>query len=132
MLTNLFSFPNFERSKVTVWYNKRYSITAFSNHAKEVGFKLIETHAPVVEFYSDNHKHLNLCEQVFAWMQGEIWSPNGEARSLIESIEGVQHTSMMVSDIVQIDKKIFVCAAYGFVEVGSLEGDVFVPKDEES
>lgn len=38
-------------------------------------------------------------EQVFNHMQGEIWSPNGEARSIIEG-SGVTHTSMSTGDII--------------------------------
>jgi hypothetical protein len=35
---------------------------------------------------------------VFTEMQGEVWSPNGEARELIMSL-GLSHTSMSVSDV---------------------------------
>jgi hypothetical protein len=38
-------------------------------------------------------------EDVFKKMQGEEWSPNGEARELILS-KGVRHTSMSVGDVV--------------------------------
>lgn len=38
-------------------------------------------------------------EDVFYKMQGEIWSPNGEARGLILS-KGLSHTSMTVGDVV--------------------------------
>ena len=36
----------------------------------------------------------------YCQMQGENWSPNGEARPLIESL-GIYHTSMSVGDILQ-------------------------------
>ena len=37
-----------------------------------------------------------------AWrqMQGENWSPNGEARPLLESL-GLSHTSMSVGDVIR-------------------------------
>ena len=38
-------------------------------------------------------------EDVFKKMQGEKWSPNGEARQLILS-KGLSHTSMSVGDVV--------------------------------
>jgi hypothetical protein len=38
-------------------------------------------------------------EKVFREMQGEIWSPNGEAYDLIDAL-GVEHTSMSTNDIV--------------------------------
>ncbi len=39
-------------------------------------------------------------EEVFGAMQGENWSPNGEARPLIEK-KGLRHTSMSVNDVVR-------------------------------
>jgi hypothetical protein len=38
-------------------------------------------------------------EEVFRFMQGEIWSPHGEARPLIKQ-KGLHHTSMSVNDVV--------------------------------
>ena len=38
-------------------------------------------------------------DEIFHTMQGEIWSPNGEARPLIRGLK-LQHTSMSVGDIV--------------------------------
>lgn len=40
----------------------------------------------------------NNLEQIFSFMQGENWSPNGEARPYIESLD-LDHTSMSVGDI---------------------------------
>lgn len=37
-------------------------------------------------------------EDLFYNMQGEVWSPNGEARDLIKS-KGLYHTSMSIGDI---------------------------------
>ena len=46
-------------------------------------------------------------EQVFILMQGEVWSPNGEARDLITGL-GLKHTSMSVGDIVyDVDMKVY-------------------------
>jgi hypothetical protein len=38
-------------------------------------------------------------DDVYARMQGDRWSPRGEARKLIKAI-GLQHTSMSVGDVV--------------------------------
>jgi hypothetical protein len=55
--------------------------------------------------------------------QGEVWSPNGEARELIEHL-GLSHTSMCVGDIVQQsdglnpgDDRYFFCDLFGWVEL---------------
>ena len=53
---------------------------------------------------------------VFYFMQGEIWSAHGEARKLIEHI-GVQHTSMSVGDIIEVDGKYHMVAGHGFKEL---------------
>jgi hypothetical protein len=69
---------------------------------------------------SATHVHLKDLEidgtldGVFRAMQGEIWSPNGEARGLILS-KGLQHTSMSVGDVI-IDGsgQAHVVASFGF------------------
>ncbi len=40
----------------------------------------------------------NNLERLFSYMQGDNWSPNGEARSYIESLD-LDHTSMVVGDV---------------------------------
>lgn len=42
-----------------------------------------------------------LLNAIFGIMQGENWSPNGEACNLINSLD-LSHTSMSVGDIIQI------------------------------
>lgn len=53
-------------------------------------------------------------EDVWFQMQGETWSPNGEARELIKS-KGLQHTSMSVGDVaVDQNGKAYIVASVGF------------------
>jgi hypothetical protein len=53
-------------------------------------------------------------EQVFHDSQGQIWSPNGEARDLILS-KGLRHTSMCVGDVVETPNgQFWVVATAGF------------------
>ena len=42
----------------------------------------------------------NSLPMVFSMMQGEVWSPHGEARPLIELL-GLSHTSMTVDDFIE-------------------------------
>lgn len=63
-------------------------------------------------------------EDVYMRMQGEVWSPNGEARDLIES-KNLGHTSMSVGDIIK-DKETgayFIVDTMGFsiLETGRTE-----------
>jgi len=57
-------------------------------------------------------------EEVFMKMQGEMWSPRGEARADIRA-KGLKHTSMSMGDIVCLpDGRCLITDAVGFVEVG--------------
>ena len=57
-------------------------------------------------------------EEVYASMQGEVWSPHGEARELIKSL-GLKHTSMSVGDVVLDEeaKRYWMVAFIGFEEL---------------
>lgn len=57
-------------------------------------------------------------DDVFHVMQGEIWSPNGEARDLIMS-KGLGHTSMSMGDVIVDDVgNVHVVAMVGFKAIG--------------
>lgn len=56
-------------------------------------------------------------EEVFELMQGEFWSPRGEARSLIERL-GLHHTSMSVGDVVRVGSRVFMIDGCGYYELG--------------
>ncbi len=56
----------------------------------------------------------NDLDPIFGVMQGEEWSPNGEARDLIKSL-GLSHTSMSVGDIIEADGSIYLVDSCGFV-----------------
>ena len=55
-------------------------------------------------------------EWVFRHMQGEVWSPNGEARPLIAG-KGLTHTSMSVGDVIRTGGKTYVVKGTGFMEL---------------
>lgn len=52
-------------------------------------------------------------DNIYMMMQGEMWSPRGEARELITSL-GVDHTSMSVGDIIQVGNDFYMVAGVGF------------------
>jgi hypothetical protein len=52
-------------------------------------------------------------EKVFSMMQGEKWSPEGEADPLLES-KGLWHTSMSMGDIVVTNGMYLIVDSYGF------------------
>ena len=52
-------------------------------------------------------------EDVFHYMQGEVWSPNGEARPIIQG-KGLSHTSMSVGDVMVIGGEVIMVDMFGF------------------
>ena len=57
--------------------------------------------------------------EVFQSMQGEVWSPNGEARALIEE-KGLWHTSMSVGDLLEDEQgRFFFCDSFGWRELSA-------------
>lgn len=78
---------------------------------------------PTHEKLSETHTELKTVEAtslggVFAMMQGERWSPNGEARALILA-RGLAHTSMSVGDVAENmeNGKMWVCARLGWRKI---------------
>jgi hypothetical protein len=72
---------------------------------------------------SATHVHLKNIEadgieNAYYAMQGEVWSPDGEARGLIAS-KGLEHTSMCVGDVLIDDVgNVHVAAPMGFKAIG--------------
>lgn len=104
--------------KVEVWYYK-------TNLGRDLGMglewcqqhdcmpnarKLRETHILLGEIKEANP------EKVFRFMQGEVWSPRGEARSLVLG-KGLHHTSISVGDIIKIGSKVLFCDTFGFTKL---------------
>jgi hypothetical protein len=60
-------------------------------------------------------------EAVFDLMQGENWSPNGEARALLDA-KGIDHTSMSIGDIAVFAADgvdhVMIVDRIGFREIG--------------
>jgi hypothetical protein len=58
-------------------------------------------------------RDIDCAEAVFELMQGEKWSPLGEAKNLIQQ-KGLTHTSMSVGDIIEIKGKFYIACMAGF------------------
>ena len=55
-------------------------------------------------------------EKVYMMMQGEMWSPRGQARNMIRA-SGTGHTSMSMGDIVKIGNKYMMVDRFGFHDI---------------
>lgn len=93
----------------------------FGNHNDIDIRNLNETHT----LLCSGNENLDL-EDFFCNLQGERWSPNGEANALIRS-KGLAHTSMSIGDIVVLpienstQNKVMFVANVGFVCLGFIE-----------
>ena len=81
------------------WLQKKDKIPTLAN--------LEETHVLVGTVDTEDN------EEVFMMMQGESWSPKGQANLFIFGL-GLRHTSISVGDIVQRGDTLFLVDGCGF------------------
>lgn len=122
-MLNLFALPAFNHVRVIVWYQTpavRNAGFGTLNLSEVEGGDFIPTmgltHKAVCHFYIDEHKSPTILDYTFQWMQGENWSPNGEANDHIRSLD-LRHTSMSVGDIVQVEDRFYCCEPIGWCEI---------------
>jgi hypothetical protein len=101
--------------KYQVWYMKpewfRHGITGALPQAND----LTASHVHLTDTEADGLSAL------FRQMQGDIWSPFGEARELIKS-KGLHHTSMSVGDVAIDDVgNVHVVANLGWKAIGGVK-----------
>jgi len=100
--------------KFTVWYAKTplYSIYAYKGTWERLSVTdLDKTHVMLKEIDAPDR------DEAWVAMQGENWSPQGEARELIKS-KGLTHTSMSIGDILQDeDHRYWVANDHGWAEL---------------
>jgi hypothetical protein len=102
-----------------IWYwKKELAMSALSNFQNDFFFNVVRNNTHLDE----THAHLGDIrltdlEDIYRTMQGEIWSPNGEAKELIQE-KGVGHTSMSIGDVVVLqDGSRHMVYANGFKEI---------------
>lgn len=109
------------KKKFHVWYMNRNWFPRGILGAQPDPANLDATHVLLTEIVMANASgeltRTDDLEWIFNAMQGEVWSPNGEARELIIR-KGLVHTSMSVGDvIVDEDDRTFIVADLGFAEL---------------
>ncbi len=110
--------PRYGTGTTKVWYQKpSFFRDGHMGHAWLVEHNLVPTAASLTETHACvGAVDTDEPEVVFMMMQGESWSPRGEARGLIMGL-GLEHTSMSVGDIVQVDDALFLVDGCGFARV---------------
>lgn len=103
--------PGLAKGPTEIWYTKHTAMRDMG-----MGLDFLLKHAPKKipseKTLKKTHVLLGKIKEtnphkIFRAMQGEMWSPAGEARDLIKS-KGLKHTSMMVGDIIRIKGKLYM------------------------
>jgi len=105
----------YKKGQTEIWY-----MTSNSFRNLSAGSRFLEKHGglPTVKDLKNTHillgdiKETDL-DKIFNMMQGEEYSPNGEARSLIRN-KRLQHTSMSVGDVIKSKGKYYMVDNNGF------------------
>ena len=99
-----------------IWYSK-------SKYFRDMtgGSRYLEKHhmLPTVDTLSTTHSKIGSINtvdlnRIYSLMQGENWSPNGEARNVIDKSEA-GHTSMSVGDIIKMNGIMHMVDDHGFL-----------------
>lgn len=121
-----------KQMKYDVWYMQP---TFFINGSMGSEWMKERGALPVADALHLTHIYLKTVEApdleaLYRMMQGEVWSPNGEARELILS-KGLGHTSMSMGDIAVEHgaEKVWMVDQFGFCELEYPDG---VPQDVEA
>ncbi len=103
--------PSLSAGATKIWYYKP-SVSRFITfgEVKIDPLDLGKTHVLLGSVQETN------LDTLFGALQGEAWSPEGEARELIRSKE-LSHTSMSVGDVVEVHGKAYVCRPMGWAEL---------------
>ena len=108
--------PRYGTGTVKVWYMKKdfWSV----GHMGSWGIERASKPLPTLATLEQTHTCLGTLDvddlgEAWCMMQGEAWSPAGEARELIAGL-GLVHTSMSVGDIFQKDGTLFMVEGTGF------------------
>jgi hypothetical protein len=95
----------------SIWYAKNPSFRASSTDVDLT--RLSKTHVLVGTIKSKNK------DEVWGMMQGDFWSPEGQANTMINNL-GLRHTSMSVGDIIAIDDQMddtYLVSGAGFIKL---------------
>jgi hypothetical protein len=102
-----------------VWYMRPEWFREGSMGEKPNAAELEKTHIQLKTIWFEDEiqdKELNNLELIFVKMQAERWSPNGEARGLIQR-KGLRHTSMSVGDVIKCGDAVYLCSSVGFMNI---------------
>lgn len=94
-------------AKANIWYCKPEYSQTYRNPAKPTINRVKHTHVLLKSIDA------SCADEAWQKMQGEFWSPNGEANGLIAGL-ALDHTSMDIGDVAEIDGVWYRVEATGF------------------
>lgn len=114
---NSFAFDNvLDEGNTEIWYHKPDRFQ-FDNYEirKSLGTlpnpkDLDKTHVLLGKVKSTD------LDKIYVALQGNLWSPEGEAKNFIRS-KGLRHTSMSIGDCIKIGNKVWMVDSVGFEEL---------------
>lgn len=110
--------PIFAAGNTKIWYANDDHPTARDLRFGEVPVDLIKNLHQTHVLIGSIQGSANL-DDIFEMMQGENYSPEGQARDLIRN-SGTYHTSMSVGDIIEDATGIFhLVSGFGFTVLGN-------------
>lgn len=107
--------PSLCPGKVKIWYARPgFTCDSMMGHRWLEKQKIL----PKKDTLSRTHVKLGEIKEerldyIYSSLQGENWSPNGEASGFIASL-GLSHTSMSVGDVIEINDELFLVDIVGF------------------
>lgn len=120
--------PRYGAGTTEVWYYKLQDTDERTPRFASLGtYKDKETGKIIAEL--PDHENLeathvkigtidsNEPEEIFYLMQGEVWSPRGQANDIIGKSD-TGHTSMSVGDVVVVNGEAFMVDGMGFHKLG--------------
>ena len=112
----------FESGNTKIWYVKPEYIQDFMMGSEWVEKKNL---TPTIDTINTTHVLLGSIdnfdlENIYNQLQGENWSPKGQARELIKDL-GLCHTSMSMGDIIEIDFILYMVDSIGFTTLNEEE-----------
>lgn len=113
--------PLYGKSGASIWYAK----PGDDQRDLSMGYDWIVKRRPdlILDIPKETHEFVGTIgtrklNEIYQLMQGEFWSPNGEAKAMIQRL-GLHHTSMSVGDVIQIGSDYFFVDRIGFEKMAA-------------
>lgn len=123
-------YSGLQKGSTQVWYLRPEMFRNFS-----MGYAWAKEREPRFSPNTLSNTHILLGEiqetdldKIFGMMQGEFWSPKGEAFGLMGSL-GLHHTSLSVGDIIVVGGVPYMVEGCGFKDISDPSSVKFIKQE---